>query len=373
MSDKHGLRVLHAAVSMNPSVGVLKQMDWEQQAAVELGLSWRTVLHTPKVFESSVVHSWSKLPSGKLLKYVALRRNFYKWLLEESKKYDLVLLRFSVHDPWQLRLTKQIGNKLLTVHHTKEEPELLGETGLGKFKALLEHKWGRSTLKRVLGFVAVTPEVRAYEQSRLSNFAEKLSFVYPNGIVRNPETYADERKGDVPELLFVASTFSAWQGLDKFLKALSSDPSPCVVHLVGQIDPLQMQSCKNDHRIVLHGHIVSSQLNQITAKAWCGLSSFALERKDMTQACTLKVREYLDAGLPVYAGHQDSGLPDDFPFFTNGEITLSEVLAFAKKTRSVTRAEVSEAARPYISKTEILAKLYSGLESQVLPLIKTKS
>ena len=34
------LRVLHVAVSMNPSMGVVKQMEDEQYAANELGLPW---------------------------------------------------------------------------------------------------------------------------------------------------------------------------------------------------------------------------------------------------------------------------------------------------------------------------------------------
>jgi len=64
MSNGHQLRVLHAAVSMNPSLGVVKQMEWEQQAAEALGLPWMVVLHTPFKIDSSVVHTWSELPTS---------------------------------------------------------------------------------------------------------------------------------------------------------------------------------------------------------------------------------------------------------------------------------------------------------------------
>lgn len=358
------LKILHAAVSMSPSVGVLKQMEWEQQAADELGLSWKTSIHTGEVFESSVVYTWLNLPMSKFLRYVVLRQRFYKWLLVESKGYDLILLRFSVHDPWQAMLSKKIGYKLLTVHHTKEEPEILGCGGVGRLKVILERLWGRLTLARVSGYVAVTSEVLAYEQSRVYDQTAKQGFIYSNGIVSGKDELIDERSGDVPELLFVASSFVPWHGLDLVLNEVKNNKSDFILHVVGSVDKNDLELCKKDHRVVTHGQLNSEQLKKLGRRCWCGLSSFALFRKGMNQACTLKVREYLDSGLPVYAGHGDSGLPGKFAFFYHGEVKLDEILAFAKKMRSVTREQVSNAARLHISKSDILANLYKQLSSK---------
>jgi glycosyltransferase involved in cell wall biosynthesis len=355
------LKILHAAVSMNPSSGVVKQMEWEQKAAQELDINWVSVLHTPVESKSPIVTTWQNLPNHSLLRYIQLRAKFYAWLESVSDDFDLILLRYSVHDPWQLRTAGNIGHKLFTVHHTKEEPELRGSGGgFGWVKVMLERLLGRSTLRRVLGQVAVTSEILAYEEGRLQGL-KKLGFLYPNGIEMQARHYLDYRSGDVPEIIFVASYFSPWHGLDKMIHALKMDDSSCVLHVVGKVSDEDMAACKLDSRIVLHGHLDEERMNRLISKAWCGLSSFALERNEMKQACTLKVREYLEAGLPVYAGHEDSGLPTNFIFFKNAEPELSNILAFTTAMRSYSREEVSLSARPYILKSVLLSGLFQQL------------
>ena len=359
------LRILHAAVSMNPSSGVVKQMEWEQKAAQELDINWLSVLHTPVESKSPIVTTWQNLHNHSLLRYIQLRAKFYAWLESVSDDFDLILLRYSVHDPWQWRTAGKIGHKLLTVHHTKEELELRGSrSGFGWVKVLLERLFGRSTLRRVLGQVAVTPEILAYEEGRLHGL-KKLGFLYPNGIEIQPRRFLDHRSGDVPELIFVASYFSPWHGLDKIIHALMVDDSRCVLHVVGRVSDEDMVSCKLDNRIVLHGHLDEERLKRLMSKTWCGLSSFALERQAMKQACTLKVREYLEAGLPVYAGHVDSGLPKNFPYFKNFEPCLKEILDFATEMLKYRREEVSDAALEYISKIYKLNELNSHLHSHL--------
>jgi asparagine synthetase B (glutamine-hydrolysing) len=64
------LKILHAAVSMNPSSGVVKQMEWEQKAAQELDINWLSVLHTPVESTSPIVRTWQSLPNHSLLRYM---------------------------------------------------------------------------------------------------------------------------------------------------------------------------------------------------------------------------------------------------------------------------------------------------------------
>jgi glycosyltransferase involved in cell wall biosynthesis len=355
------LKILHAAVSMNPSSGVVKQMEWEQNAAQVLDIDWVSALHTVIESKSPIVTTWQDLSRYTLLRYIQLKAKFYAWLELVSDDFDLILLRYSVHDPWQWRLAGKIGHKLLTVHHTKEEPELRGaKCSAGWVKVMLERYFGCSTLRNVLGQVAVTPEVLAYEKGRLKKL-KKPGFVYPNGIEMQPRSFLDHRSADVPEIVFVASRFSHWHGLDKIIHALKMDDSNCVLHIVGRVSDEDVAECKLDSRILLHGHLDAEHLNYLMSKAWCGLSSFALERQEMKQACTLKVREYLEAGLPVYAGHVDSGLPMNFIFFKNADPKLRNILAFATAMRSYSREEVSLSASPYIVKSALLSALYQQL------------
>ena len=70
----------------------------------------------------------------------------------------------------------------------------------------------------------------------------------------------------------------------------------------------------------------------------------------MTEACTLKVREYLRAGLPVYAGHRDSALPEISNYFRQGPAQWRAILEYARAVRPVSRATIALAARPLIDK-----------------------
>lgn len=358
------LRVLHAAVSMNPSVGVVKQMEWEQQAAYSLGIPWKVALHTPKNICSPVVVLHDGLPRNKLGRYLSLRSGFSRWLRKESDGFDLVLLRHSVHDVFESSLASKLGPKLLTVHHTLEIPELKGSSPVwGPLKAMMEFYTGRKSLLHCAGIIGVTDEILGFERLRAGGCGKrKPGFVYPNGVMVSSQSSEDAR-GDCPEFLFVAAHFSDWHGLDVLLDAMSIDPSPCILRIVGSVPDSLAERCRNDARIHLHGVLGSDGVASLMRTAWCGLSSFALHRKKMLDACTLKVREYLDRGLPVYAGHRDAGLPSDFPYFRQGPANLGQMVEFANSCRKFSRDTVRESATPHIDKRVLLAKLYEGLRA----------
>lgn len=358
------LRVLHAAVSMNPGSGVIRQMEWEQQAADALDLPWRAVLHTPKAVHSPVIVQRAGLPKSSLARYLALRGGFYQYLREKSERFDLVLLRHSVHDVFEARLASQIGPKLITVHHTLEISELRNAGGAtGALKATMEGTIGRSTLRKAAGIMGVTEEILRHERSRLgASAAEKPGFVYTNGMVCSSAA-AEDKRGECPELIFVAN-FADWHGLDLLLDAMERDSAPCLLRLVGQVPETLATRSRNDARIVLHGPVAPDKLCGLMRSAWCGIDCLALNRKEMTEACTLKVREYLGNGLPVYASHRDAGFPDDFPWFRNGPVTLAEILEFASMCRKTPKSEVKQEALPYISKEMLLKRLYGELCDQ---------
>jgi nucleoside-diphosphate-sugar epimerase/glycosyltransferase involved in cell wall biosynthesis len=368
MSDQRQLRVLHAAVSMNPSLGVVKQMEWEQQAADDLGLPWRAVLHTPNAIESPVVHSWTNLPSLELVRYFRLRKNFYDWLIGVEQDYDLIILRHSVHDIFEAQLSGRLGHKLLTMHHTLEIQELAANGKTGEIRAIFERIIGKLIINQSLGSIAVTREILDYEQSRAGVANIKSGLIYPNGVWSSNE-YLQDSRSDIPEILFVASYFSAWHGLDLVIDAVSKSTKNFRIHIVGSLKSEDYKLCKSDSRFVLHGVLKTQELKKLMCTAWCGLSSFALGRNGMQEACSLKVREYLDSGLVVYAGHRDSGFPEDFLFYKNGPADIESILNFAKKMRLVSRDVVIAAAKPFISKKVLLERFYKDLQRQLAPQV----
>lgn len=196
-----------------------------------------------------------------------------------------------------------------------------------------------------------------------ASLKRKPFFVYPNGLSVKKETSLREdlRSNDLPEILFVASTFVPWHGLDLILKDVFTSNQKFILHLIGNIFEDDLKIARQDSRIVIHGVLSQAEIQKISSKCWVGLSSFALHRKGMRQACTLKVREYLENGLCIYSGHEDV-FPSSFPYYKVGSPSIDDIIFYAKKMRSVSRDDVRLKAIPYINKREMLSSLYSWLK-----------
>jgi len=297
---------------------------------------------------------------AKVRAWVRLRRDYHRWLLQIQHNYDALLLRYYVHDPFQLWFVRRATKPVYFVHHTLEVPELAGAGGLiGSGRALAEGLLGGRTIGKARGIVCVTPEIARYEAARRRETSASI-FIYPNGIVYSGKK-AEDKRADIPKILFVASSFVAWHGLDRLLESVGRFRGPFVLHLVGAVGVNERNVAKLDPRIVLHDRLSHEAISQLAASCDVGLSSFALDRKQMTEACTLKVREYLMLGLPVYADYREV-LPENFPYYRRGPADIELIVQFAQELRQVSRSSVSETARPYIDKQVLLAGLIAEIK-----------
>lgn len=369
------MKVLHTAFMVNPAPGVLHQMEWEQMAAEERGMDWDVRLfcrytgtpHSKVVVPALTPGSRTAVVSGLLSGRLRLRRDYFHWLKAQAPRYDVILLRYSVCDPMQTAFVRGAGKPIYLVHHALEVPELrLYYKGPGRsIRVSFERFFGGMTLRSATGIVAMTDEILRYEESR-AGFRRKQGYVYPNGIYY-PDAGAEhglDGRGVLPEVLFVASHFVSGIGLDRLLDSLAGSSSDFILHLVGTLNPEDEARAVQDRRVRLHGMLSGSQIEVLSQKCWVGLSSFALDRKGMEQACTLKVREYLFHGLPVYANYRDV-FPDDFSYYRIGPPDIDRILEYAASTRGVARAEVAAQARPFISKSVLLADLHGWLRKSV--------
>lgn len=364
--DPTPLRILHSACLLHPGAGMLQQMQLEQDAATALNLPWRSVMYRPYSPQAGGiqladerVHHRPDAPAGqKIRNWLALRRHYYAWL--QTQDCDVHLLRYYVHDPMQLAFMRQTQKPVWLVHHSFEIPELaLPGTLAARIRAALEQQIGRHCIARARGIIGVTPELADYEHRR-GGQAQQPALIYPNGYAVGEQALTDRRSDEHIELLFVASDFYAWHGLDLLLASLPAERQPFVLHLVGRLDAQQQAQAAADPRIRIHGLLDTAAINRLAEQCWLGLSSFALFRKNMTQACTLKVREYLSQGLPVYSGHADV-FPDDFVPYRHGPAQIGAILDFARQMRPLTRDHVRQAARPHIDKRLLLQQLYAQL------------
>lgn len=350
------MKVLHVAQIRSRPVGIARQMLEEQTAANSLGLQWDSKLFVPSGCSiNEICVESAAMPEQKN----GFRKEFFSWLKDVSSKYDLILLRHSLYSLGEYSAIKNIAVPVYLVHHTLEVAELSSEGGVrGRVLAALEKMIGYFSLSACSGIVAVTPEIARYELSRIGRV--KPVFIYPNGISYSSVVVADDLRGECPEFIFVASDFVPWHGLDLLIEQVAKSRESFAIHLVGRLTPEQIAEVSKDSRYHVHGICGRDQIEALVARSWVGLGSFALHRKGMFQACTLKVREYLSNGLPVFSGHSDV-FPVDFPYYCKSTCRLDELIEFAWRMRSVSRRDVSCAARPLVDKAALIGQLYSAL------------
>lgn len=339
-------------------------MHWEQLAATEMGLDWNARVFGPVPFEHceiAVEFPWPGRSRASLLNWVALRWRYSRWLWRQRKDYELFLLRYSVHDPFQVLTLLYLGRKSLLVHHAIELDELRSFPGpMSRLRIGLEWMTGKLSVSLAKGLIGVTDEILRHQVDR-SLTTKRVSAVYANGIQLPVESINDHRL-DTPTFLFVASDFEPWQGLDVLVSSASTSSAHFLVHIVGSVSDALQQSCRADSRFVLHGALEPSDIRKLAAESWIGVSSLALWRQGLSEACALKVRDYLAWGLPS-AGNYSETLPEDFPYYVKTDPDIESLLRTAYKFRETTRSEVAAAAAPYISKAVALAQLQQTLDA----------
>ncbi len=366
--NKSKLRVLHSAALLRPPSGICTQMDWEQEAAHALGLEWQVKMFCPmhskgafKVmhFDSSINAENLNTRLKKLLAWGQLRKNYHNWLLNQQDKVDIFLLRYYVHDPFQLAFVKRCKKPVYFVHHTLEVPELALPEGIaGWIRSSLETFIGNPTIAKASGIIGMTQEIVDYELTR-AGVPGKPSYVYPNGIIFNEQKLIDRRSEDIPEFLFVAN-FAPWHGLDRRLTTIAKSKEKFLLHLVGEI-PKESLLLVQDSRIRIYGALTHEEIVILSQQCWIGLASFALDRKKMKQACPLKTREYLMLGLPVYGDYQDV-FQKNTPYFRTGSENIEGILKFAKETRVIEKENISKLAQLSIDKKYLLAELFNFIQ-----------
>lgn len=362
------MKVLHAAALLRPPAGIINQMRWEQVAADELGLDWTSKVFCPEkwtepegvIHASKTVHANQSNNSLKKLRdWIRLRREYHLWLKAQEKYIDVFVLRYYVHDPFQYEFVKNCKKPVFFVHHTLEGPELAGSGSMsGLARSAFEKALGGPTISESTGIIGVTDEIIEYESKR-SNGKDKKVILYPNGIIMNNPPVEDKR-GEIPEFLFVAGHFSPWHGLDLLLNDMRSNNKNFLLHLVGGLSESDRRLAENDHRVVLHGMKTHSEICEIATTCWAGLSSFALHRNNMRQACTLKVREYLMMGLPVLSGYEDV-FPRDMRYYRKINPSVEDLLQSSSESINYSRLEVRECSRKQIDKVTLLKTLNDSL------------
>ncbi|CCQ10300.1 hypothetical protein PALB_11650 [Pseudoalteromonas luteoviolacea B = ATCC 29581] len=216
--------------------------------------------------------------------------------------------------------TASLFEASLQLKTEKSIKALLRYTSLIAFHRLFE--------TRIKGVVSVTSELFDLEYKGKT---------IPNVTITNSvnlENYRPLKSVDAnakTSLCFLGSPNQAWHGLDIIEKLAKALPD-YHFHIIGD-------KGSNTNNVTYHGFLNKDAYNTILATCHIAIGTLALHRKGMTQACPLKVREYLLAGFPVILGYDDV-INDNKPtwcFELNdlNENSIKALSAFVEKQKCV--------------------------------------
>lgn len=163
-------------------------------------------------------------------------------------------------------------------------------------------------LRRTAGLVFVTRELAA--SPRFTRY-RRPGVVIANGIDLSSVKPAPPVDNPQPRLVFLGHPDTPWHGVEHVVELAAAFPE-WRIDIVGPA--LGALSMAPPHNLHTHGPMTSSEYRPLLANADVALGTLGLYRKGMTEASSLKVREYLASGLPVILGHRDTDFPDGAPF-----------------------------------------------------------
>lgn len=312
-------------------VGVVKKINYQTKILRELGIEIITL----------VFHIDEKIPKG--LKYIEfhkisspfifsghLAKRIYGYLTKwdyvdrflSKRSFDFILIRYPLANFMLEKFIRKYGEFIIFEHQSKEIPELNSWRSFVPFvKAQLEKSYGKRILQKVKGIIGVTPEIINYELSRIDTL--KPHAVISNGIDTEevPLSKGLFYDGKELSLLFVEAHDTPWHGIDRLLRGLAvyRKTTPRInLHLVGSLTnktKKTVDELKIGDKVYFHGPIYGKEIDRIFNLAHIAVGTLALHRKQMKQACPLKVREYTARGVPFVIAYDDVDLEDGLSFY----------------------------------------------------------
>jgi glycosyltransferase involved in cell wall biosynthesis len=217
----------------------------------------------------------------------------------EKFRPDLIYLRYSMYVFPAHRLMK-----VAPVVEEINTNDLAQHEQLGRLYNLYNRFTRGIFLRRIHGLVVVSRELAlspAFASYR------KPTVVIANGVDLESIRPLPAPANPTPHLFFIATPGYSWHGIDK-LMTLGCKYPDLKIDIVGYDQADGMETIPPN--VHLHGYLSAGAYENVLRTADLALSTLALHRKDMDEACPLKTRECLAYGLPLVLAYNDTDLDD---------------------------------------------------------------
>lgn len=257
-------------------------------------------------------------------------------------KPDVIYLRFGLYSYPLHRLFK-IAPIVLEIN----SDDRVEYSTRGKLFYWLNRLTRGLTFGPAAGVIAPTHELTRIFPLKKSQFTTVIS----NGVDIDTVDVLPLPKNDKPVLTLVGSPGMSWHGMDKLIRFAQAN-SDIFVNIVGySANDVDLPIPAN---VAMHGYLSYAQIRDVLTKTDVACGTLALHRKNMQEACPLKVREAVLYGLPLLLAYYDTDLSDlDLPTVLQIPNTEDNLISHVEQIRKFAfemmgkRLDVAEVA-PYL-------------------------
>tara|TARA_Y100000766_G_scaffold29801_1_gene20731 strand:+ start:1451 stop:2566 length:1116 start_codon:yes stop_codon:yes gene_type:complete len=240
-------------------------------------------------------------------------RKVYSTLCKEVINYkpDIIYLRWEFHKNSLMNLMRKIPTIIeINTFFSGEFKRRSKENWIERIRYwyyLLTHKKFNESCA---GFVSVCKEYLELGQYERT---DKPYCYIPNSIPidenQNPVSYS-ALDSSIPRLVFMSSGIQPWHGLKNLIELAEESIGELEFDLITGFDSESLQLPEN---IRVYSFLEKHEFLEVFQGAVAGIGSAGLYENGMQEACVLKVREYLSAGLPVIVPYKDTAFLDQKP------------------------------------------------------------
>ena len=306
------MKIAHINIifSKGNMVGVERKLIEEAKAMVKNNIDVYILNREKNGFENNINYINIDEFFNKKGKLFELYIRMFKYNLIEKvinlSKYDFFIIRYTFVDFSAFKFAKKYKNRIITEHHTKELDEIKVQNIKEPFKTfqyLLEKYFAKYFFKNVYGIIGISSDVVESVQKRVGINLNR--YVLSNGITINSFNTLKERKIEKTiNIIFVASIFQKWHGLDRLIKSLQiyNGGYDIILHIIGNVKDEDMNLIKTftnkKCKINYYGKLSKTELEKIYYNTHIAIDSLAMFRIGMSESSTLKSKEYIKYGLP---------------------------------------------------------------------------
>jgi hypothetical protein len=206
---------------------------------------------------------------------------------------------------------------------------------------------GKYVRQKAIGIVGVTDEITSYQVARCGKAISSVTISNGIDVEQVPVRTGERYTGQTLKLLFLAGSASPWHGVEKLIQSLNREKNSNVhLTIAGSISDEAKRLVANQSHITWQQTVDGEALNTLVNNAHLGVGSMGFQLSFLTQASTLKVREYWARGIPFVLGYTDVDLecqPDMRSFYhqvkPGEEIDLEKIRDFAQRVYALPGVE----------------------------------